>query len=125
MTTNSEIKYEKSWKLERHIQTGLTAVVIALVLWAGTTINNQTTQIAVFAEKLVSVEKRVDIFTQQPRFSKDDFKIEMQVFDARLSFIETELNNRKNFMNEIDSRTRLLERHKDFLNSQSDADEIN
>lgn len=41
-----------SWKWERHFQTMVGAILIALILWAGNRIQDQTVQVAVLSSQI-------------------------------------------------------------------------
>ena len=47
---------------------------------------------------------------RQPRFTKDDFLIEMKSYEQRLSLSEVELKNRNGFMSEVERRLNTIEK---------------
>lgn len=49
-------------------------------------------------------------FTQKPRFTKDDFILEMRLYDRRLQLIENELGDRSSFMSKTEERLNKLEK---------------
>jgi hypothetical protein len=49
-------------------------------------------------------------FTNQPRFTKDDFMMEMRLYDNRIKLVENELIKRTNFMDKTSERLQQLEK---------------
>ena len=49
-------------------------------------------------------------FMEKPRFTREDFSLEMRLYESRLALIEAELLNRKGFMVDTDERLRRLEK---------------
>ena len=49
-------------------------------------------------------------FTETPRFTKQDFITEMKLYEQRISLIDIELKNRREFMNLTEDRLREVER---------------
>lgn len=54
-----QIVQDKPSGMERHVQTALMAIVIALILWLGKTANDNAQQLAVLNVKFTSLEERL------------------------------------------------------------------
>lgn len=77
---------------ERHAQTIMMFVITGLIAWVGTSVADQKTQIALLQQSVVVLQNQVDNFTKKPRFTKQDFDLEMRSYDLRLLSIERELS---------------------------------
>jgi len=96
---------EKTSVIERHAQTILTGIVAGLIGWVGLSVSQQATSIALLQQSMNSLQKKVDVFTSEPRFSKNDFhvmispvvaeiaamKINQTYHEKRLSKIENDV----------------------------------
>jgi len=94
---------------ERHAQTIIAVIIAGLISWVGFTVLSQSTNIAILTEKFTSLEKRVERFTDQPRFTRNNFDAEMRLYESRLTLMERELERRNNLFNKIDDRLRKIE----------------
>lgn len=77
---------------ERHAQTIMMFVITGLIAWVGTSVAEQKTQIALLQQSVIVLQKQVNIFTERPRFTKENFDLEMRSYDLRLLSIERELS---------------------------------
>lgn len=75
--------------LERHAQTIMVFIITALVAWVGSNISSQQVQIALLQQTVTELKEEVKEFTRKPRFSRDDFLIEMRLYDNRIKLIES------------------------------------
>lgn len=98
--------------LERHAQTIVGAVVLALVLWVGKTLNEQNLSIAVLNERVVSMQQQLSVFAnfmKEPRFTENDYKEKMVPFSQRMDFLEMEMTKRLGLLRDMEERLRRLE----------------
>lgn len=96
--------------LEKHVQTIMVFVVTCLIAWVGTNISNQQTQIALLQQTVSEMKDEMRDFTRSPRFTRDDFKIEMRLYENRLTIQETQTQKMLERLNDTDKRLRVLER---------------
>ncbi len=83
--------------LERHIQTVLAAVIVALLSWGGFTLTEVSLQTAVLAErvatlsvKVAALEQKVDKGTED-RYRAADARRDLALRDQRLQTLEQRL----------------------------------
>ena len=77
---------------ERHAQTIMMFVITGLIAWVGTSVADQKTQIALLQQSVIVLQTQVNNFTEQPRFTKQNFDLEMRVFDNRILTLEREMS---------------------------------
>lgn len=107
----------KELNIERIIGGIVLFIITAVMGWVATTIgtqtaslNKQSLEIALLTQNVSRLEKQVDVFTTKPRFTREDYQLEMKLYDSRLSFIELELRKRTAFMDDVEARLRSLEK---------------
>ena len=106
---------DKTSVLERHAQTILTTVVAGLIAWVGINVSQQGTQIALLQQSVDNLKGQVHAFAEKPRFTKDDFLLEMRLYENRMKLIEGELTKRSLYMEKTGSRLMQLERHMQMI----------
>lgn len=83
------------------------ALCTAAILYVAGQLQNQDRkliQIDSNQKHLQAEVEKVSDFTKAPRFTHDDFKLEMRLYDSRITLIENELRVRSNFMSETNKR---------------------
>lgn len=108
MSENQKQKPQYVW--ERHMQTILTFIITALIAWVGTSVATQRTEIALLQQTVDTMKVQVEDFTKLPRFTKQEFQMEMRLYDSRIRLLEGEIEKKQNFINDTDRRLRTLER---------------
>ncbi len=88
------------------------AVCTAAILWVASQIQAQDRKLIMIESNQnhlkVQVEK-VSNFTKEPRFTKEDFNIEMRLYQRRLDIIEQEVKYRSQLMNDKSKRFNPIE----------------
>lgn len=77
--------------MERHLQTVLMFVATGLIGWVGFNVQRQTVEIALLQQSVANLKVQVADFTAKPRFTKENFDLEMREYDARLSNLDFEM----------------------------------
>lgn len=83
------------------------------IVWVGSQINSLDRKIIeIDANQRYLKEQMVNAnqLLRQPRFTKDDFLLEMKVYEQRVTLAESELNSRSNLMADVEERLRSLEK---------------
>lgn len=79
---------DKSPIWETHMQTILTFIITGLIAWVGVSVSTQRTEIALLQQSMDNLEVQVSDFTNLPRFTKHDFRMEMLVYDSKIKNLE-------------------------------------
>lgn len=78
----------------------------AAIVWVATQITSLDRDLAILRaaqQSIVEDTKQLKQFTRQPRFTRDDFIIEMKVWENRIAMVELELQRRKTFMTDVEN----------------------
>ena len=89
MTTDKE----KASTMERHGQSIIAAIMLALLVWVGKTVSTQTVDYAVLLSKVSSIEARFDRMEAQLSSSMGD---RYKSTDARADFAERDIRIKAN-----------------------------
>jgi hypothetical protein len=79
---------DKTSVFERHAQTILTGIVAGLIGWVGISVSQQATSIALLQQSLDQLQRKVEDFTSEPRFTKNDFHVMISPVVGELSSIK-------------------------------------
>lgn len=86
MNESNENSPTRGSTLERHAQTLIGLVVAALLGWVGMTVQDLTTTVARMEEKIVSLERQIDILqaNTRDRYTKQDASRDLGVVQKML-----------------------------------------
>jgi len=101
--------------LERHFQSGILTLLLALVAWGTSSISYQSTEIALLKLTVANLTSTLDKLADQPFLSRDDFSTEMKIYNNRLDLAELDQKKINNTLSEIDNRIRRIETYRMFL----------
>jgi hypothetical protein len=79
--------------IERHIQTIVTSITLALLLWTGMTLVDLRDRLARMEEKNVNLQSLILNFTGD-RFTGSDWKREKEVIEERFQRLERDMERR-------------------------------
>ncbi|MBL1293057.1 MAG: hypothetical protein COB61_004210 [Thiotrichales bacterium] len=88
-------------KFSEKLVYGLVSLVLgSLILWVGSRIDQQSEdwrkqsiEIALINQSITNLKAQLSQFTKKPRFSRQDFYIEMRPYDKRLHQLEATAQN--------------------------------
>ncbi len=75
--------------LERHVQTLVTSVTLALLMWTGVTLVDLRDRLARMEEKIITLNAEIQR-AQTDRFTMSDWRREKEVLEDRFSRLEKE-----------------------------------
>lgn len=96
--SGSEEEVKPKSVIERHAQTVIAAIILALCVWMATSVSNMTTAVAVLQSRLASIEQRLTDFRglMNDRYRKEDAERDFRSRDFRLDSIERRLDRLEN-----------------------------
>lgn len=92
--SNDEAKTQRASLIEQHLQTIITAVLLALLLWTGNTLLD-------IRQKVTTLEVQVQVMQSQlqsgvdDRFRGSDWRREKEILDDRFKRIEAEIDKHR------------------------------
>jgi hypothetical protein len=91
MTQEFEERRKEGSIIERHIQTIIAAVLLALVLWTGNTLIDIKTDVTTLKVTVSQLKDEIRAGSET-RFSVHDWRREREIIEQRFSRIENELD---------------------------------
>lgn len=100
---------------ERHAQTILGAIIVALILWVGSSINQQSQQLVAMNEQIKSLQTQVTFltkFAERPSYSRDDFKNDIRMYESQMNELMVDMKKLANYINDMNTRLVKVENNK-------------
>jgi len=94
MVSEEEIPIKRGG-FERHIQTLVTSITLALLMWTGVTLIDLRDRLARMEERLISVKAEL-LISQENKFSATEWRREKEIIEDRFRRLERDLERNTN-----------------------------